>query len=109
MPEWFFIVLYMNMMEQQLVNALIRLLSKIGGDALERDLSRARKDNTPAQTWTPSELEKALEHVNWQVENFGPVEASAVIQSLIQRYGLRPESIVDDDHAPEPTGIKGLQ
>lgn len=96
-------------MEQQLINALVRLLSKIGGDALDRDLSRARKDHTSAQVWTPSELESALEYINLQAEHFGPTEAAAIIQSLIRRYNLRPESFIYDDHVPEPTGVKGLQ
>lgn len=78
-------------MEQQLINALISLLAKTGGESVIQDLIRAVDENNCPKEWTPMEIEKAVQYMNWQSENFGTAEATAIIEALLKKYNLDPE------------------
>jgi hypothetical protein len=99
-------------MEQQLINAFMKLISKAGGGSLIKDLIQQVDENGNPKVWTPSELEKAVTYVYWQTENFGTAEATSIVESLLKKYNLRPENfshepvaVSSDDNA----GVQGLQ
>ena len=67
-------------MEQQRINALIGLLTKSGGESVIQDLIRAVDENDHPKVWTPAGIEKAVQYINWQSENFGTAEATAIMK-----------------------------
>lgn len=97
-------------MEHQLINAFMKLLAKAGSGPLIKDLIKEVDENGNPKIWSPSEIEKAIRYVNWQIENFGTAEASAVVETLFKKYNLRPEQF-STDYKPviEPTNVQGLQ
>jgi hypothetical protein len=98
-----------TVMEQQLINLLMKLMAKAGGGSLIKDLIRQVDENGNPKIWTESEMEKAIQYLNWQIENFGVAEARAVIGSLVRKFNLRAEDLKYEDPQPEVTGIQGLQ
>lgn len=98
-------------MEQRLINALMKLISKTGGGCLVKDLIRHVDENGNPKIWTDSELNRAMEYVTWQVENFGTAEARAIVESLIQKYNVRTEDLTTekDKSLTEAPGVQGLQ
>ena len=77
-------------MEQQLINAFMKLFAKAGGGSVIRDLVQQVDENGNPKVWTPIEIEKAVSYVEWQTENFGAAEATEMIESLIKKYRLNP-------------------
>jgi hypothetical protein len=97
-------------MEQQFINALIKLFAKAGGGALIRDLVRQVDEDGNPKTWTISEIEKATEFIHWQTENFGTPEARAIIESLVKKYNLDLDDIKPEDNSLEASpDVRGLQ
>lgn len=97
-------------MEQQLINAFMKLLARAGGGSLIKDLIQEVDENGNPKIWNASEIEKAIRYVTWQIENFGPSEATAVIETLLKKYNLSPEHFLTDRHPiSESTNVQGLQ
>ena len=97
-------------MEQQLINAFMKLISKAGGGSLIKDLIQQVDEDGNPKTWTASEIERATEYVQWQTENFGTAEATAMVEALLKKYNLNLEDFRDKEESlPEPTGVQGLQ
>ncbi|HEY0743503.1 MAG TPA: hypothetical protein VGD40_18675 [Chryseosolibacter sp.] len=101
-------------MEQQLINALMKLLSKAGGGSLIKDLIQQVDQNGNPKSWTPSEVSAAIEFVTWQTENFGTAEATAIIETLKKKYNLSSgtsNAIQASAHEnlPEAPGVHGLR
>jgi hypothetical protein len=97
-------------MEQQLINAFMKLLARAGGGSLIKDLIREVDENRNPKVWSPSEIEKAIEYLTVQTENFGTAEATVIIENLMQKYNLRAENfLTNHESLPETTGIQGLQ
>lgn len=96
-------------MEHQLINALIDLITRAGGQSLVRDLNLRVDENNDPEAWTPDEIAKAVAYIKWQVGNFGTPEASAVVEALIKKYNLHPENFIDRDPLRETQGVQGLQ
>jgi hypothetical protein len=97
-------------MEQQLINAFMKLMSKAGGGSLIKDLIRQVDENGNPKVWTASEIEAATQYVSWQTENFGAPEAEVIIEILIRKYNLQPERfIAKKETVTEAPGVQGLQ
>jgi hypothetical protein len=96
-------------MEQQLINALMKLMSKAGGGLLIKDLIRQVDEDGNPKTWTPNEIQKAIDFVTWQIENFGTSEATSIVETLLKKYNLNPETFATSDSNRVPTnGVQGL-
>lgn len=105
-------------MEQQLINALMKLVSKAGGGSLIKDMIQQVDTNGNPKVWTEAEVSRAIEFVNWQTENFGTSEAIIIIQSLLRKYNLRIEDfqttissqreVASKDDLPDTPGVHGL-
>lgn len=105
-------------MEQQLINALMKLVSKAGGGSLIKDMIQQVDTNGNPKSWTQAEISHAIEFINWQTENFGTAEAIIIIQSLLRKYNLRMEDfqteiasqteVAKKDELPNAPGIHGL-
>ena len=76
-------------MEQQLINALMKLVAKAGGGSLIKDMIQQIDENGNPKVWTPHEVENGTRFIQWQLENFGTAEAIIIIQTLIKKYNLR--------------------
>lgn len=103
-------------MEQQLINALIKLFAKAGGGSLIKDLIQQVDQNGNPKVWTPAELASAVDFITWQTENFGSAEARAMIESLQKKFSLSAESLGRDrnmpssaDDLPPVPGVHGLR
>ena len=97
-------------MEQQLINAMMKLLSKAGGGSLVKDLIQEVDENGNPKIWNESEIVKAVSFINWQIDNFGTAEATAIIETLIKKYNLNPEIFIPDNNtALHPSRAQGLQ
>jgi hypothetical protein len=97
-------------MEQQFINALIKLIAKAGGGALIRDLVRQIDEDGNPKTWTVSEIEKATAFIQWQIENFGTPEATAIIESLVHKYNLDLSTFnTGDTPLAASPDVRGLQ
>jgi hypothetical protein len=99
-------------MEQQLINAFMKLISKAGGGSLIKDLILQVDENGNPKVWTSSELEKAVTYVYWQTENFGTAEATVMVESLLKKYNLRPENFLHEPatvSSNDNPGVQGLQ
>ena len=96
-------------MEQQLINSLVRLITKAGGESLVKDLQAQVEENNNIDNWTPDELQKAISYINWQSDNFGTAEATAIVDALIHKYNLRQDDFAHHDELPDAPGVKGLQ
>jgi hypothetical protein len=99
-------------MEQQLVNALMKLFAKAGGGSLIRDMIRMVDENGNPKVWTRSETEAAIQYVTWQTENFGTAEAAAMVENLMKKFNLNlqdfdlsKDTLTDKDSLP---GVQGL-
>ncbi|MBT1701006.1 hypothetical protein KK083_29200 [Fulvivirgaceae bacterium PWU4] len=97
-------------MEQQLINAFMKLVAKAGGGSLIKDLIREVDENRNPKIWTPTEIEKAIAYVTEQTESFGAADAIVIIETLMQKYNLRTESFLPaHESLPGTAGIQGLQ
>jgi hypothetical protein len=97
-------------MEQQFINGLLKLISAAGGNSLVRDLISETDENGDPRRWNTAEIEKAIRYVEWQTENFGTPEATAIIAALLKKYNLRAEDFQQhEDIIHGSAKVAGLQ
>jgi hypothetical protein len=84
-------------MEQQLINALMKLMSKGGSGLLIKDMIQQVDEDGNPKTWTPNEIRRAIDFVTWQVDNFGTSEATSIVETLLKKYNLNPEIFASSD------------
>jgi hypothetical protein len=99
------------MVEHELINAFMKLMSKAGGGSLVKDMIQHSDETGNPKIWTRTEVESALVNLNQQIENFGKQEAIEIVETLLRKYRLHPEDFKAkyDEEIPEATGVKGLQ
>jgi hypothetical protein len=100
-------------MEQQLINALLKLFSKAGGGSVVKDLIQQVEQNRNPKVWTPAEIKSATDFISWQTENFGAADASIMIETLRKKYNIGSTQFEKDKTAhedlPEIPGVHGLR
>ena len=97
-------------MEQQLINSLIKLIAKAGGGSIIKDLIQQIDENGNPKVWTDSEIAKATEFIEWQIQNFGTAEATAMIESLLKKYNIDPNDLrLSDESLEAKPDVRGLQ
>jgi restriction endonuclease len=86
-------------MEQALINELIRLLCKSGGETFVGNFQKEINEDGQAEKWTQAEVGEAVNYIKYINEYFGRDEAIAIMTSLIAKYNinindlaLRPDS-----------------
>lgn len=88
----------------------MKLLSKAGGGSLIKELIQQVDEDGNPKTWTASELQKASEFINWQIENFGSAEAVSIIETLIKKYNLDVDKFLSHNQSNiSAPGIQGLR
>jgi len=98
------------MIEQQLINAFMKLTAKVGAGDLIRELVQQVDENGNPKAWSPGEMERAIHFINMHVENFGKEEAVAVIRTLMKKFAVDVSDLHDREETyPETPGIQGLQ
>jgi hypothetical protein len=75
-------------MEQTLINELIKLLCKGGGETFVGNFQKEINSDNEYEKWTKQEVAEAVHYVSYINEFFGKDEAVAIITSLITRYNI---------------------
>ena len=78
----------MNDMEQALINELIKLLCKGGGETFVGNFQKDINADNVYEKWTPEELGEAVKYIQYINEYFGRDEAVAIITALIAKYNI---------------------
>jgi hypothetical protein len=80
-------------MEQQLINELIRMIAKMGGASLVKDLIEQVDHDGDPKSWTPEEIVNAYDYVKWQNTYFGEGDVTAIIGQLSEKYNLDADTL----------------
>ena len=75
-------------MEQTLINELIKLLCKGGGETFVGNFQKEVNTDNVYEKWTVEELAEAVKYVQYINEYFGRDEAVAIITSLVAKYKI---------------------
>ncbi len=97
------------MLEQQLINAFMKLTAKVGAGAFVRDLIHQVDENGNPKVWSASEMEKAIHFINHHVENFGKGEAIEVVRTLVSKFEIGLRDLEPHESLPDTPGVQGLQ
>lgn len=99
------------MLEQQLINAFMKLTAKVGAGDLVRELVQAVDNDGNPKNWNPSEMAQAIDFINVQVERFGQTDAVNIIQTLMKKYNISNQELTASTATfpEETTGVQGLQ
>ena len=76
------------MMEQTLINELIRLLCKAGGETFVGNFQRDVDKDGKSVRWSSQEIAEAVPYIQYMNEYFGRDEAVAIVTALIAKYNL---------------------
>jgi hypothetical protein len=99
------------MLEQQLINAFMKLTAKVGAGNLVKELVQAVDHDGNPKAWSAEEMEQAIAFINMQVERFGKNEAAAVVSTLLKKFNLSTEdfnAVTPSDDDTE-SHVRGLQ
>jgi hypothetical protein len=98
------------MREQQLINAFMKLVAKVGAGELIRQMIQLIEQNGNPKVWTPQEIDSATHFINHQTENFGKAEAVMIVKTLMRKFDIHEHDLhSDSDALPDASGIQGLQ
>jgi len=98
------------MLEQQLINAFMKLAAKAGAGEIIREMIQQVEQNGNPKVWTALEMERALKFINQQVENFGKAEALVVVETLIRKFEITDADLHHHNSlSSASSGIQGLQ
>ena len=75
-------------MEQTLINELIKLLCRAGGETFVGNFQKEIDKDGQHQAWTPEEIGEAVNHIRYMNEYFGRDEAVAIITALTAKYNI---------------------
>jgi hypothetical protein len=91
-------------MEQTLINELIRLLCKGGGETFVGNFQRDVDKDGNYVSWTAQEIAEAVPYIQYMNEYFGKDEAVAIITALVAKYNIDVNDLM-----LRPTGDGGEQ
>lgn len=80
-------------MEHALINELVRLLCKAGGESFVGNFQRDIDADGNPESWTTTEIREAVDQIRYMNEYFGKDEAVAIITALIAKYNVDVEDI----------------
>lgn len=75
-------------MEQVLINELIRLLCKGGGETFVGNFQKEINEDNQTEKWTQAEIGEAINYIKYINEYFGRDEAMAIVISLTAKYNI---------------------
>ena len=75
-------------MEQTLINELIKLLCKSGGETFVGNFQRDVDSNGNFAKWSQQEIAEAVPYIQYMNEYFGKDEAVAIITALVAKYNI---------------------
>lgn len=79
--------------EQSLINELILMIAKMGGNAVMKDLIEQVDTDGDPKTWTAEEIARAVDYVKWQNSYFARADAMAVIDRLMANYKISGDDV----------------
>jgi hypothetical protein len=75
-------------MEQALINELISLLCRAGGETFVGNFQRDINADGNFQEWTREEIAEAIPYIKYINEYFGKDEAVAIVTALVAKYNI---------------------
>jgi hypothetical protein len=75
-------------MEHALINELIKLLCKAGGESFVGNFQKDIDSDGNHDQWTPDEIAEAVDQIRYMNEYFGKDEAVAIVTALIAKYNI---------------------
>jgi hypothetical protein len=93
--------------EQVLINELVRLLCKGGGEAFVGNFQRERSVDGKPDDWTVNEISEAIDHVRYMNEYFGKDEACTMITSLAAKYNIDVTALTVTQVPADKLGMGG--
>jgi hypothetical protein len=75
-------------MTQELINELIKLLCKAGGETFVGNFQKEVDKDGKYEKWTDVEIGEAVQYIKYMNEYFGKDEAVAIITALIAKYNI---------------------
>jgi|SRR5687767_2851547 hypothetical protein len=96
---------------EQLVNELLKLISKSGGASMITELIHRITEDDHATAWQQEEVEKATAYVRDLNTYFSRVDAVEIIENLIEKFHIRLEDIRvrESEGFDEKIGVGELQ
>ena len=97
-------------MEQQLINAFMKLTAKLGAGEWIKDLIREVDVNGNPKAWTPAEIEDATIFIQQLNDKFGKAEAIRIMKTLMRKFDIDSSELLqgNEDYS-ETHGVQGLQ
>jgi hypothetical protein len=97
-------------MEQTLINELIKLLCKSGGETFVGNFQKEVNTDNVYEKWTSDELAEAVKYIQYINEYFGRDEAVAIITALIAKYNINVSDLsLRPDTASQNIGVNELR
>jgi hypothetical protein len=94
-------------MEQALINELIRLLCKAGGETFVGNFQKEVDKDGQFQQWTSEEVGEAVNYIRYMNEYFGREEAVAIITALTAKYNIDVADLALRQSSPGKTMTMG--
>lgn len=94
------------MMEQTLINELIKLMCKGGCETFVGNFQKDPVMLTPQPPWSEREIEEAVHYVRYMNEFFGKQEAVAVITSLVAKFHISLNDLTIPKTSAEKVGLE---
>lgn len=80
-------------MEQALINELIRLLCRSGGETFVGNFQKEINEDGVEEKWSSEEINEAVSYIKYINGYFGRDEAVAIITSLVSKYNIDPATL----------------
>jgi hypothetical protein len=97
------------MLEQQLINSFMKFSAKAGAGDFIRELIQRIEDNGNPKSWTPAEMQRAIEYLEDQVNIFSREDALKVINTLARKYNITSIDITPEGQLHDPEDLPGVQ
>jgi hypothetical protein len=75
-------------MKQELINELIKLLCKAGGETFVGNFQKDIDKDGRHSEWSDAEIAEAVNYIRYMNEYFGKDEAVAIVTALIAKYNI---------------------
>src|SRR5688500_1694762 len=94
-------------MEQVLINELIKLMCKSGGETFVGNFQKVTDKDGQPENCTSAEIKEAIQYIRYINEYFGVDEASAIITSVAAKYNINVGQLTVTQVPAEKLGMGG--
>jgi len=94
-------------MEQELINAFMKLTAKAGAGELVKQIVWHVEQNGNPRVWSPQEVRSAVVFIHHIVKNFSKDDALVIIHKLMHQYEIKPADL--EGGLMDQESARGLQ